>query len=289
MDRQLQHLRSDPTSGRGDRIRRRVSDRDRQGLTSPATLTTSSMEQEPNPTGSQPPASRPRRRALRPSEALARLRERDGRARSGNTDLNGLQAFQQGARMRESDSPLNSLLDEPTPPIASPSLLASDYTIDRQSSRWSAKRQKLNSDDKREGLRGFSYGQYGQVVPGALQMEIVSCDGGTYAEPDGETSWPENVLLNDSSVYCTKSDRCNLVLRHRGETPFCLRKIVIKAPKSGFDAPYVLLSSFWITCIDNCVKYPRRYGLRLHVFRRPAGTYRPVSNPIFACSPQSSS
>ncbi|KAE8137223.1 hypothetical protein BDV38DRAFT_92064 [Aspergillus pseudotamarii] len=98
------------------------------------------------------------------------------------------------------------------------------------------KRRKLESDDNREGLQSFRYGQYGQVVSGALRMELASCDGGTY-ETDGESTWPENVLRNDSSVYCTKSDRCNLILKHRGETPFCLKKIVIKAPKSGYDAP----------------------------------------------------
>jgi len=98
------------------------------------------------------------------------------------------------------------------------------------------KRRKLETDDNREGVRGFNYGQYGQVVPGALKMEIASCDGGTY-DPDGDSSFPENVLKNDQSVYCTKSDRCNLVLRHRGEAPFCLKKIVIKAPRTGFDSP----------------------------------------------------
>lgn len=106
------------------------------------------------------------------------------------------------------------------------------------------KRRKLDSDDLREGMRGFNYGQYGQVVPGALKMEIASCDGGTY-DPDGDSSFPENILRNDQSVYCTKSDRCNLVLRHRGEAPFCLKKIVIKAPRTGFDAPYVF-SSFLV-------------------------------------------
>lgn len=69
-------------------------------------------------------------------------------------------------------------------------------------------------------------------------MELASCDGGSF-EPGGESSWPENVLRNDSSVYCTKSDRCNLILKHRGEMPFCLKKIVIKAPKIGYNAPYV--------------------------------------------------
>lgn len=110
--------------------------------------------------------------------------------------------------------------------------------IDR-SGRARQKRRKLESDDYREGIRGFNYGQYGQVVPGALKMEIASCDGGIY-DPDGDNSFPENMLRNDQSVYCTKSDRCNLVLRHRGEAPFCLKKIVIKAPRSGFDSPYVL-------------------------------------------------
>lgn len=100
------------------------------------------------------------------------------------------------------------------------------------------KRRKLESDDNREGFRGFNYGHNGQVVPGPLKMEIASCDGGTF-DPYGESSFPDNVLRNDQSVYCTKSSRCNIVLQHRGEAPFCLKKIVIKAPRTGFDAPYV--------------------------------------------------
>jgi hypothetical protein len=105
--------------------------------------------------------------------------------------------------------------------------------------RWRAKRRKLDSDDHREGLNGFSYGHYGQVVPGLLKMEIASCDGGSYYDDNGESSWPGNVLLDDSSVYCTKKGNCNLILKHRGGTPFCLKRIVIRAPKKGFDAAYV--------------------------------------------------
>lgn len=109
--------------------------------------------------------------------------------------------------------------------------------LDSPGSRWRSKRCKLDSDDKREGLTGFSYGHYGQVVPGLLKMEINSCDGGNYYDEDnGESSWPGNVLLDDTSVYCTKKSRCNIVLNHRGETPFSLKKIVIRAPKKGFDA-----------------------------------------------------
>ena len=116
---------------------------------------------------------------------------------------------------------------------------ATSMSQEADGGRWRVKRRKLESDDNREGLQSFRYGQYGQVVSGALRMELACCDGGTY-ETDGESTWPENVLRNDSSVYCTKSDRCNLILKHRGETPFCLKKIVIKAPKSGYDAPYVI-------------------------------------------------
>lgn len=113
---------------------------------------------------------------------------------------------------------------------------------DPQGDRRRAKRRKLESDDKREGLQAFRYGHYGQVVPGALRMEIKMCDGGTYDDDtDGENASPECVLRNDSTVYCTKTDRCNLILKHREDTPFCLSRIVIRAPKIGYDAPYVFV------------------------------------------------
>ncbi|KAJ5953481.1 hypothetical protein N7454_000377 [Penicillium verhagenii] len=98
------------------------------------------------------------------------------------------------------------------------------------------KRRKLDADDNREDSLGFNYGHQGQVVPGALKMEIASCDGGLF-ESEIENLFPANVLQNDESVYSTKSDRCNLILRHRDEAPFCLKKIVIKAPRTGFDSP----------------------------------------------------
>lgn len=129
-----------------------------------------------------------------------------------------------------------SNLDEtiPIPPLMPQSSSASSS----RDGRGRLKRRKLDADDNREGFRGFNYGHNGQVVPGPLKMEIASCDGGTF-DPDGDSSFPDNVLRNDQSVYCTKSDRCNIVLRHRDEAPFCLKKIVIKAPRTGFDSPYV--------------------------------------------------
>ncbi|OJI84374.1 hypothetical protein ASPTUDRAFT_30306 [Aspergillus tubingensis CBS 134.48] len=139
---------------------------------------------------------------------------------------------------RPRDSNTSSLLDTPVPHLDSPTAMPQQVEDKHQLDRARTKRRKLDTDDNREGLQGFRYGQYGQVVPGALRMELTSCDGGRY-EPHGESSWPENILRNDASVYCTKSDRCNLVLKHQGESPFCLKKIVIKAPKSGYNSPYV--------------------------------------------------
>lgn len=110
------------------------------------------------------------------------------------------------------------------------------------------KRRKLDTDDNRElDFKGFNYGLYGQVMPGELKMEISSCDGGNY-DPDGVSSRPENVLNTNPSVYSTKENRCNLVLCHRDEAPFCLKKIVIRAPSQrGFDAPYVSPSACRMT------------------------------------------
>ncbi|PYH40301.1 uncharacterized protein BP01DRAFT_308597, partial [Aspergillus saccharolyticus JOP 1030-1] len=134
------------------------------------------------------------------------------------------------------DENARSLLDEPVPRLESPIVMPQQRESETPSDNWRAKRRKLEMDDHREGLQNFRYGQYGQVVPGALKMELASCDGGTY-EPDGESSWPENILRNDTTVYCTKSNRCNLILKHYAGIPFCLKKIVIRAPRTGYDAP----------------------------------------------------
>jgi hypothetical protein len=190
-------------------------------------------------------------RWIRPSETIARLR-----ANLPETNTGSLSDLEQAAaRLREANAAISSVLNGgmsgPYSASRSRPSRTSDWLpwpshIDRflglsdsassPGSRWRSKRRKLDSDDNREGLSGFSYGHYGQVVPGPLKMEISSCDGGNYYD-EGESSWPGNVLLDDSSVYCTKKSRCNMVLSHRGETPFCLKQIIIRAPKKGFDAP----------------------------------------------------
>ncbi|KAI1335532.1 hypothetical protein F5Y15DRAFT_397634 [Xylariaceae sp. FL0016] len=99
-----------------------------------------------------------------------------------------------------------------------------------------AKRRKLDSDRLSSGFQGFRYGKFGQVEPGQLTMELVSCDGGIYSD-DGQKYAAENILKNDQTVYCTESPRCNIVLRHQGATVFTLKELVIKAPRVHFSSP----------------------------------------------------
>jgi hypothetical protein len=127
-----------------------------------------------------------------------------------------------------------ALLDDPVPNLLSPVLDPEYRDVADQNRR--IKRRKLDSDKPDSGFRGFSYGRYGQVEPGKLKMEIVSCDGGIFQDQPGNYA-AENVLRNDASVYCTKSPRCNLVLRHQGSTVFCLKELILKAPNSGYTAP----------------------------------------------------
>jgi hypothetical protein len=146
---------------------------------------------------------------------------------------------------------LDSLSDVPiNNPFTMPNtgLRARSPIVDVGSDRRQTKRRKLdhNAGHKPE-YDGFKYGYKGQVVPGRLRMEILSCDGGEYFDKDHPIGLHNvrNVLKNDSSVYCSESSRCNLLLKHIGDAPFSLEKIVIRAPDRGFTAPYVALSSYY--------------------------------------------
>ncbi|KAL4761311.1 uncharacterized protein BDW70DRAFT_136114 [Aspergillus foveolatus] len=177
-----------------------------------------------------------------------------------------------GRRNRE------SILDQSVPPLESPSAMPLEPGHDHEMDRLRVKRRKLDSDDNREGLQSLRYGQFGQVVPGTLKMELASCDGGTYP-PVCETSGPENILRDDSSVYCTKSDRCNLILKHRGEAPFCLRKLVIKAPKSGYDAPIQAGMVFISMSADELLARTAQYQIQHASSRSRRGRRRSGMQP----------
>ena len=71
-----------------------------------------------------------------------------------------------------------------------------------------------------------------------LKLEMIGCDGGSFDNDDGGMYTAENVLRNDTSVYCTsKVENVNIALRAAGGKPFTLSRIVIKAPQRSFTSP----------------------------------------------------
>ncbi|KAG8532107.1 uncharacterized protein KY384_003744 [Bacidia gigantensis] len=131
-------------------------------------------------------------------------------------------------------------LPEPTlPRVGSAAMVSAEYSGEAEVNR-RRKRCKLDEDRLTRGTKTFSYGWKGQVVPGPLRMEIHSCDGGLHNEAfqqDRHQYHRDNMLCNDKSVYCTDRGHCNIILKHVGEASFELKKLVIKAPESGFTAP----------------------------------------------------
>lgn len=136
--------------------------------------------------------------------------------------------------MTSASSVSRQLLPHNHSPSYTPQPRTHDFTYDNQRN----KRRKVENDSSSQAARAFRYGYYGQVEPGDLEMEMVSCDGGMFSN---ELSYAaENILKNDNSVYCTKGNRCNIILRHRGATAFTLSELVIKAPTSmNYSHPYV--------------------------------------------------
>lgn len=181
-------------------------------------------------------AVRSRPQALPSVQHLRRHLNRQREAANLPANTSGMQ--QAVAGLNVASSSLRSLLDQPDSRLGSPDISAREYSGEAEVNRRRYKRRKLDGDSLSGGFKSFSYGYRGQVVPGALKMEIVSCDGGLHA--DAQEHWPENVLRNDKSVYCTGSNKCNIIMCHQGRTTFCLKKIVIKAPERGFTAPYGL-------------------------------------------------
>ena len=89
-------------------------------------------------------------------------------------------------------------------------------------------------------INPIKYGYHGQVVPGRLQLELISCDGGEHRDPlHPDTRLDvDNILRHDRSVYCSERPEANVVLRHRDRgTPFCLERLWVVGPEGGFTAP----------------------------------------------------
>ncbi|KAK0674194.1 hypothetical protein QBC41DRAFT_309529 [Cercophora samala] len=172
----------------------------------------------------------------RPGE---RLLERH-RATNFDSRSNNASYVVSADELPDANSHLRALLDLSNigtviPPLAPTSMTPPPlYSQDTEDNR-RTKRRKLDNDKVGPKFKGFHYGHYGQLEPGRLTMEIVSCDGGLYQESLQYP--PENILKNDDSVYCTKGNRCNIILRHTGATVFSLTELVIKAPGSSYSCP----------------------------------------------------
>lgn len=139
--------------------------------------------------------------------------------------------------------PLPVLSSSASPRYTPPPPRTHDYSYDghhQHQQQQRSKRRKVDAERYAQGMQQqtFRYGHYGQVEPGDLEMEIVSCDGGMFSNELLYSA--DNILRDDSSVYCTKGNRCNIVLRHRGSTTFTLSELVIKGPASlNYSHPYV--------------------------------------------------
>ncbi|RYP93404.1 hypothetical protein DL770_000447 [Monosporascus sp. CRB-9-2] len=185
--------------------------------------------------------------------------------------------------LEDVDSELRALWDftnaspDPYSELAFPSPPLQNHGTAEESRR--IKRRKLDSDRLSTGFTGFRYGKYGQVEPGQLTMEIVSCDGGIYAD-DGQKHAAENILKNDPSVYCTSGPTCNIVLRHQGATVFTLKELVIKAPRSNYTSPvsegmvFVSMSSDHL--LTRTAQYQIQYSSARSSSRRAGSESQPL-------------
>ncbi len=257
LDREMREMSAEPISARLDRRRRGLESQIRDYETQPLEAVSATL---PSPSS----LMRARRRATRPSERLQRHRDR----------------LNQTAMARQEAEPSRApTYYPPVPRIGSPDVATREYMGEAQvnrENRWRAsKRRKLEVDDNNRATPAFRYGYKGQVVSGKLKMQIISNDGGVHTESNGESSCPNNVLDDDPTVYCTKSNHCNMVLGHLGDMPFSLSKVVIKAPQTGFDAPIQEGMIFVAMDDDNLLARTSNYQIQYtpkrhrHRHRRP--------------------
>jgi len=188
---------------------------------------------------------RPRTRIIERSRYLDRHRSllenrHQNMASSANNTLSSIADLHHaGQQLETASQQMRALLDDSQSILAQSSITAAEYAGEAETNR-AIKRRKIDTGMSSSGFPGPPYGHNGQVEPGKLRMEIESCDGGTFLEgfATGSTAYTAgNVLKNDDSVYCTKGNRCNLVLRHQGSAPFSLTELIIKGPPRDYTDP----------------------------------------------------
>ncbi|KOS19063.1 hypothetical protein ESCO_001347 [Escovopsis weberi] len=185
----------------------------------------------------------------------ANLDDLDRSLDEANTHLRALLDLTTHAHLSPLMPPMSSTPPAPPPPP----VRSHDFPDDHRRS----KRRKLDLDRPGPGLPVFRYGRYGQVEAGQLRMEIVSCDGGIFLNEALYAA--ENILRNDCSVYCTKGNRCNVVLRHQGGTVFTLQELIIKAPaRTSYSHPVregmVFIAMEQDDMLSRTAQYQIQYG-----------------------------
>ena len=219
-----------PSEGSSERRRRRTVIRSINARRAP--IVVGDRRPSLNP-GQDPPSSR--RPFATPSERYFQRPRLDDNDTNMRAIVNLREA---GARMAEVSSELRMLIDHDFPSNSPTTSLPSLENISSTDTSHRSKRRKVKHESSDVGFKGFSYGRYGQLEPGKLKMEIISCDGGLTGFSGLDHKYPpENVLQDDTTVYCTGQDTCNMVLSHQGGTAFCLNRIVIKAPRTGYTMP----------------------------------------------------
>lgn len=160
-------------------------------------------------------------------------------------DPNALRDFRRNApnieeldrSLDETNAHIRILLEmtnsSPLSPVITPSTssFSPQRTNDYMDDHRRYKRRRLDSERRVPNHKPVRYGKYGQVETGRLLMEIITCDGGMFSNESSYAA--ENILRNDNSVYCTKGNRCNIVLGHYGDTPFTLEELIIQGPTSA--------------------------------------------------------
>ncbi|KAK4501086.1 hypothetical protein PRZ48_006892 [Zasmidium cellare] len=156
----------------------------------------------------------------------------------------------------------------------SPATDSRDGSDDPRSRR--PKRRKLDSDPSSSARPPIKYGHWGQVEPGKLKLEIISCDGGEHRDPRHPNTYlgSQNVLRHDKSVYCSERQSSSIVLRHADDTPFCLEKLHVVGPEHGFTAPvregliYVAMSLNDLQKYMDPPPHARLHGIHTPPYRR---------------------
>ncbi|KAI4177809.1 MAG: hypothetical protein LQ343_000273 [Gyalolechia ehrenbergii] len=214
-------------------------------------------------------------------QAVASLLSSSSQRSRGNRILRGGSQMQEAVnRLNQASSNISAALDPPSPRLRSDATALEDPggvpVNEVEGDRQRAKRRKLNNGLLAKEF-GLNYGYRGQVVPGPLRMEIVFCDGGLH-EYGKDKYRPENVLRNDLSVYCTRSSKCDLVLRHEGGAPFCLQRLVVKAPETGFTAPIQEGMVFVAMDLEGLILKASRYTIRQSTSPSPSSFPSPSSS-----------